>query len=95
VVYRFHDLRKDGLDNDMLADWIDRLGWETLLNKRGTTWRRLPSGTRDNIDRASAARLMLEQPAVIRRPLLAQGKHLHAGFSADRYEALFRRSAGP
>lgn len=89
VDYRFHDLRKDGLDEALLADWIGQLGWEDLLNRRGTTWRRLPETTRARIDRASATRLMLEQPAIIRRPLLARGKRLHAGFSADDYQAIF------
>ncbi len=89
VDYRFHDLRKDGLDEALLADWIGQLGWEALLNRRGTTWRRLPETTRARIDRASATRLMLEQPAIIRRPLLARGKRLYAGFSADDYQVIF------
>ena len=89
IDYRFHDLRRDGLDGDLLAGWIGQLGWEALLNRRGTTWRRLPEATRANIDRPGAIRLMLEQPAVIRRPVLARGRQLHVGFDADRYRALF------
>ncbi len=93
VAYRFHDLRKDGLDAALLADWIAGLGWEALLNRRGTTWRRLPASTREHINRAAATRLMLEQPAIITRPVLAQGRQLHLGFSADRYRALFKPAA--
>jgi len=95
VAYRFHDLRKDGLDDALLADWIGRLGWETLLNRRGTTWRRLPAATREDIDLVAATRLMREQPAIIRRPLLARGKRLHAGFSADDYQAIFDEASRP
>jgi len=93
VPYRFHDLRRDGLDEALLADWIAGLGWEALLNRRGTTWRRLPESTRARIDRTAAIRLMLEQPAVIRRPVLARGKRLHLGFSADHYRAIFEPAA--
>lgn len=89
IAYRFHDLRRDGLDAALLVQWSTQLGWESLLNRRGTTWRRLPEATRTAIDRDSALRLMLEQPAIIRRPVLAHGSQLHAGFSADDYEALF------
>jgi Spx/MgsR family transcriptional regulator len=89
VAYHFHDLRRDGLDETLLATWIARLGWETLLNRRGTTWRRLPAATRAAIDRDSATRLMLEQPAIIRRPVLSRGSRLQVGFSADEYATLF------
>lgn len=89
IAYRFHDLRRDGLDEALLGQWIAELGWEALLNRRGTTWRQLPEATRATIDRASAARLMLAQPALIRRPVLARGRQLHAGFSAADYATLF------
>ncbi len=93
VAYRFHDLRKDGLDDVLLAGWIEQLGWETLLNRRSTTWRKLPAAAREHIDRGSASRLMLEQPSIIRRPVLARGKRLHVGFSADDYHAMFGKAA--
>ena len=93
IGYRFHDLRKDGLDQALLADWVASLGWETLLNRRGTTRRRLPETVRDKLDRTAAIRLMLEQPAIIRRPVLARGKQLHVGFSADLYQSCFSQVA--
>ncbi len=88
VEYRFHDYRKDGLDRKRLAAWVDELGWETLLNRRGTTWRRLPETVRENIDRDAAIDVMLDNPAIIRRPLLDLGDRRIVGFKADEYEAL-------
>jgi len=95
IDYRFHDLRRDGLDAGLLADWVGQRGWETLINRRGTTWRRVPEAARDRLDRATATRLMLEQPAVIRRPLLVRDGQLYVGFDADRYRTLFDASAPP
>ena len=89
VVYTFHDLRADGLDRITLEGWEQSLGWEQLLNRRGTTWRKLPATERDAINRNRALRLMLEQPAIIKRPLLAVNRQLHLGFSADSYQDIF------
>ena len=69
IDYRFHDYRVDGLDSELLNDFINELGWEALLNTRGTTWRKLDETTRNKItDAASAAALMTEMPAIIKRP---------------------------
>jgi Spx/MgsR family transcriptional regulator len=89
VDYRFHDLRSDGLDDDLLDAWIEDLGWEQLLNRRGTTWRQLPPETRESLDAARARELMLEQPAIIKRPLLELGTVRYLGFSDARYGSLF------
>jgi len=89
VDYDFHDVRADGLDKKTLAGWEQRLGWEQLLNRRGTTWRKLPAEVRDGIDRASSMRIMLDNPAIIKRPLLALDKQLHLGFSTDNYSDIF------
>ena len=89
VEYHFHDYRKDGLDGKQLKVWEKELGWETLLNRRGQLWRKLPQATRDAIDRASALRVMEENPGIIKRPLLDLGKRRVVGFSADRYAELF------
>lgn len=71
IDYRFHDYRVDGLDSELLNGFINELGWEALLNTRGTTWRKLDETTRNIItDAASAAALMTEMPAIIKRPLL-------------------------
>lgn len=91
IDYRFHDYRVDGLDNTLLQSFISELGWEALLNTRGTTWRKLDESTRSQItDAASAAALTIEMPAIIKRPLLcAPGKPMLLGFSESSYTLFF------
>jgi len=88
VEYRFHDYRVDGLDAELLDGFIAELGWEALLNTRGTTWRKLDESLRATInDAQSAASLMREMPAIIKRPLLcAPGKPMLLGFNESSYE---------
>ena len=90
IPYQFHDFRKDGLDATLLATWIEQAGWETLINRRGTTWRQLPAGAREGINAQRAQALMLEQPTLIKRPVLVAGSHLEVGFDADLYQTLFK-----
>jgi arsenate reductase len=92
VEYRFHDYRKDGIDAARLRGWCGELGWETLLNRRGTTWRRLPEAQREGVDAARAIALMVEHPAMIKRPILDLGDRRVAGFAEDRYRDLFESS---
>ena len=68
--------------------WVEELGWEALVNRRGTTWRTLPTAVRDGIDQEAAIRVMLEHPAVIRRPLLDTGTARLLGFSESTYAEL-------
>ena len=89
VDYAFHDYRKQGADADMLAGMASSLGWEAMLNRRGTTWRKLPEATKSNIDEASALSLMQENPAIIKRPILARNDALHLGFSDAQYTEIF------
>ena len=89
VDYRFHDFRVDGLNAEQLHAWCEELGYEVLLNKRGTTWRALPDDVKNSIDAQSAEALMLEQPAMIKRPVLDLGDRRVVGFKADDYQALF------
>ena len=89
VDYQFHDYRKDGLDADLLATLEQQLGWENLLNKRGTTFRKLPEEQKNNLDKDSARALMLEQPAMIKRPVLVNDGHYELGFKEARYQELF------
>lgn len=88
VEYRFHDYRVDGIDADLLRPAVAELGWEALLNTRGTTWRKLDEAQRNACDNADAAiALMLAQPAIIKRPLLDDGNgHALLGFNADAYQ---------
>jgi len=88
VNYQFHDYRADGLDAALLESFIAELGWEALLNTRGTTWRKLDESQRAAItDAPSAAKLMLLMPAIIKRPLLcAPGKPMLLGFNESNYQ---------
>ena len=90
IAYSFHDYRKQGLDSDMLNPWVDSLGWEALLNRRGTTWRKLPDNVKENIDRDSAIAIMLENPSIIKRPLLIKGDEQHLGFKDSLYDEIFQ-----
>ena len=88
IEHKFHDFRADGLDENSLAAWVDAVGWETLLNRRGTTWRKLPEADREGITPDSAAALMLENPTLIKRPVFdTEGSYL-VGFSQVEQEAL-------
>ena len=89
VAHDFHDVRKDGLDPARLKAWVDALGWEKLLNKSGTTFRKLPDAQKRDLDAASASALMLDQPAMIRRPVVESADGVSIGFSAADWQARF------
>ncbi|MFA3779869.1 ArsC family reductase [Yersinia sp. 1652 StPb PI] len=93
IAYQFHDYRADGLSDEHLQGFIDQLGWEPLLNTRGTTWRKLPQAQRDAITDALAAKaLMLEQPAIIKRPLLeATNGEMLLGFKIESYQLFIQQ----
>lgn len=92
IAYRFHDFRADGLDAKQLARWMKMLGWESLLNRRGTTWRALPEAQREKVvDASSAVAVMLTHSALIKRPLLEINGTLQIGFTADDYAALLKK----
>jgi arsenate reductase len=89
IEYQFHNFKKDGLQPETLEQWIDALGWEVLLNKRGMTWRKLPDESKNNVDRAKATALMLENTSIIKRPVIdINGQH-HVGFKPELYQSLF------
>jgi len=85
IAHEFHDFRKDGLSSEQLSQWEQAVGWETLLNKRGTTWRQLPDHVRENIDAASAHQVMLDNPSIIKRPVTERGDEVTVGFNADQW----------
>lgn len=89
VTFTFHDYRKDGLDRALLDDLIDRSGWKVLLNRAGTTFRKLPEEYRVDLDLERATALMLAQPGMIKRPVLITATTTEVGFKPDRYAALF------
>ncbi|TDO96380.1 ArsC family reductase [Marinomonas balearica] len=90
IDYTFHDYRKDGLDQALLTSWVNKLGWESLVNKRGTTWRKLDEETKEKMDDNLVIPTLLEQPAMIKRPLLVKDSNITLGFKVDEYETLFR-----
>ncbi|KDM92998.1 ArsC family reductase [Photobacterium galatheae] len=89
IDYRFHDYRVDGLDRSLLESFETELGWEAMLNKRGTTFRQLSDEQKNNLDREHALSLMLEYPAMIKRPLLVHNNTYHLGFKPEQYQTIF------
>lgn len=88
VAYDFHDYKKVGIDRATLEGWVRQLGWEVLLNRAGTTFKKLPDADRQGIDAAKAIDLMLAQPSMIKRPVLDRGGKLTVGFKPEVYAAL-------
>ncbi|WP_298009938.1 ArsC family reductase [uncultured Aquabacterium sp.] len=90
VAYTFHDYKKQGVPAERLDAWISAVGWEKLVNRQGTTWRKLDEATREGVaDAASAKAVMLAQASVIKRPVIEQnGRVLTVGFDAAATEAL-------
>ena len=89
VAYDFHDYRTAGIDRARLSAWADELGWEKLLNRAGTTFRKLPDTERENVDRDKAIALMIDQPSMIKRPVLDLGDRRLLGFKPADYEKAF------
>ena len=89
VRYEFHDYKASGIDLEHLNAWSHQVGWETLFNTRGTTWRKLPPSQQANLDEAKAIRLMIENPSLIKRPVLDTGSTLLVGFEPGRYSSAF------
>jgi Spx/MgsR family transcriptional regulator len=90
VAYAFHDYKTQGIDRPHLESWVKEAGWETVLNRAGTTFRKLPDADRDDITETKAIALMLAQPSMIKRPVLEAHGKITIGFKPDVYAALFR-----
>jgi arsenate reductase len=86
VGYRFHDVRTDGLGEATLGAWCDAVGWEALLNRKGTTWRKLPDAEKHISTTLDAVRLMLAHPTLIKRPVLVSGDTVLVGFDEALYQ---------
>lgn len=87
VAYAFHDYKASGIDRPRLEAWVDELGWEPLLNRAGTTFRKLDDADKQNLDREKAIGLMLANPSMIKRPVLDLGERRLVGFKPELYEA--------
>ena len=86
VAYDFHDYKTAGIDKPVLEGWAKKLGWEVLLNNAGTTFKKLPDAKKDKLDEKKAIALMLDQPSMIKRPVLDIGGKLTVGFKPEIYE---------
>ncbi|MXP14932.1 ArsC family reductase [Altererythrobacter confluentis] len=86
VEYAFHDYKKQGIDLARLQGWADKIGWEMLLNKRGTTFRKLDDADKADIDTAKAVKLMAANPSLIKRPVVEHTRGLIVGFDSDEWE---------
>ena len=89
VAYAFHDYKAAGIDRPRLEGWVGKVGWETLLNRAGTTFRKLPDADKAGLDEARAITLMLAQPSLIKRPVLERGGELLVGFKPEAYDEAF------
>jgi len=85
IEHRFHDYKSEGIDAERLRQWCTQIGWEALLNTRGTTWRKLPPAQQVDLDQDKAIALMTAQPSLIRRPVLEHSRGLLVGFTPDSY----------
>jgi arsenate reductase (glutaredoxin) len=85
VAYDFHDYKSEGIAKERLKAWSDELGWEALLNRAGTTFRKLPDAEKEGLNEKKALALMLEQPSMIKRPVLDLGSKRLVGFKPDVY----------
>ncbi|WP_144186302.1 ArsC family reductase [Elioraea rosea] len=90
IEYAFHDYKSAGIDRATLTAWARKVGWEALLNRAGTTFRKLPEADREGLDEPRAIALMLAQPSAIRRPVLTMGDAILVGFDPGRYAATLK-----
>jgi arsenate reductase (glutaredoxin) len=88
LAYEFHDYKKSGVPEKNLKRWIKDAGWEAILNKRGTSWRKLDDRVKNSIDESSSIQVMLDNPSTIKRPVLESGDKLLVGFKEEEYNTL-------
>lgn len=86
IAHQFHDFRKNGLEKTTVGQWLDAVGTETLINRRGTTWRSLPEHERNTLSKADTIRLLLSYPTLIKRPVIDTGTEYLVGFDTTRYQ---------
>ncbi len=87
IRYTFHDYKKEGIDRERLSGWCQACGWEKLLNRAGTTFRKLPEAQKGDLDEARAVELMLAQPSMIKRPVLELDSRIVIGFAPETYKS--------
>lgn len=88
LAYDFHDYKREGADAGKIAEWVDKAGWEAVLNRRGTTFRKLPDADKEGIDAAKAVQVMAAYPSCIKRPVVEHPGGLLVGFNRLEWEAV-------
>ena len=91
IEFRFHDVRDDGLDIQMLERWAARIGWEKLINRKSLTWRKIPEVDREDITRERAFVLLLDHPTLLKRPVLESERFIAVGFSEKRFKEYWEK----
>jgi len=92
TTYVFHDFKKNGITQELIAGWLKDVSWDVLVNRKGTTWRNLSDEQKAAVvDNASATALMMESPSVIKRPVLSGAGKTSVGFSTDAYQQIFQK----
>ncbi|SBS28613.1 Regulatory protein Spx [Marinomonas spartinae] len=90
IEYTFHDYKKEGVNETQAKQWLEELGWENIINKRGTTWRKLDDKTKDTMNNELALQTIQDQPSIIKRPLLIKNNEIILGFKPSDYQAIFQ-----
>ena len=91
--FRFHDVRENGLDIQMLERWAERIDWEKLVNRKSLTWRKIPEVDRADLTKEKAFALMLDQPTLLKRPVIETDDYLAVGFSEKRFAAFLAKAS--
>ena len=89
IDYRFHDFRKQGLESEIVQDWLNQIPWDQLLNKRSTTWRNLDPEVQQSVNAETVVQLLVANPTLIKRPVLTVNGIINIGFNADTYQGIF------
>lgn len=89
IEYQFFDYKKVGVDSELAKQWLAQQDWQQIINKRGTTWRKLDDETKDAMDNANALEIMQAQPSIIKRPLIIKDSEIILGFNAEEYQRQF------
>lgn len=89
ISYQFHDYRNQGIDEQLVRRFCQELGWESVVNKRGTTYRQLSDEQKQSLNEQSAITLLIEMPAMVKRPIISVNNQLHIGFKPEQYANIF------
>ena len=90
ISYHFHDYKKEGVPEQRLRQWLEALSWEIVINKRGTTWRKLDTATKESMTTEKAITVAMDNPSIIKRPILQSDTIITAGFNADEWTDILK-----